>query len=150
LKYFHAKSVGNCRFENVKFGPKTGIGRIFLSPYCIYRPVRYVYKTKGKKPLTQEPSPLCNKLNKPPTSLPKPPPPEPLKTHYQVTPLPYPQDPTQPLIHPPLRRLQTGTTCCTKKAKSPVAPSKPLTTLHTVRTGVIKPHAKTSQIPLFG
>jgi len=33
LKCLHAHSVGNCRFENVKFGPKTSIGRIFLSPY---------------------------------------------------------------------------------------------------------------------
>jgi len=33
LKCFHAHSVENCRFENVKFGPNTSIGRIFLPPY---------------------------------------------------------------------------------------------------------------------
>jgi len=33
LKCFHAHSAENCRFENVKFGPKTSIGRIFLPPY---------------------------------------------------------------------------------------------------------------------
>ena len=33
LKCIHAHSVGNCPVENGKFGPKTTIGRIFLSPY---------------------------------------------------------------------------------------------------------------------
>ena len=33
MKCIHAHSVGNCRSENIKFGPKTPIGRIFLSPY---------------------------------------------------------------------------------------------------------------------
>jgi len=31
LKSIHSHSVGNCGVENVKFGPKTSIGRIFLS-----------------------------------------------------------------------------------------------------------------------
>ena len=49
----HSHSVGNCPVENVKFGPKTTIGRIFLSPYftCI-APKFCMFHKRGLLPFT--------------------------------------------------------------------------------------------------
>jgi len=52
-------SVGNCRFKNVKFGPKTSIGRVFLCPYFTVLTYRKnwentEYASKGKKSPPEE------------------------------------------------------------------------------------------------